>query len=44
MSNYCCDEMGYIITNDSIERLQSIPIEEWAADGQMFAVFDTERE
>lgn len=44
VSDYCCDEMGYTITNDSIERLQSIPIEEWIADGQVFAVFNTERE
>lgn len=44
IGDYCREEMGYTITNDSIERLQSIPIEEWIADGQVFAVFDTERE
>lgn len=41
--DYCCDELGYIITNDSIDGLNSIPIEEWIADGQVFAVFDSER-
>lgn len=44
IGDYCREEMGYTITNDSVENLRSIPIEEWIADGQVFAVFDTERE
>lgn len=41
--DYCCDELGYRITNDDVSGLNSIPIEEWLADEQVFAVFDDER-
>lgn len=44
IGDYCREEMGYTITNDSVENLRSIPYEEWIADGQIFAVFDAERE
>lgn len=44
IGDYCREEMGYTITNDSVENLRSIPYEKWIADGQVYAVFDMERE
>lgn len=41
--DFCCDELGYIIQNDSTDGLRSVPIDEWVAEGQVFAVFDLER-
>ena len=41
--DHCCDELGYRITDDDVSGLNSIPIEEWLEDGQVFAVFDDER-
>ena len=42
--DFTCHEMKYAITNDSIEGLRSVPIDEWLADGHVFAVYDSERE
>lgn len=41
--DFCCDELGYIIQNDSTDGLRSVPIDEWVEEGQVFAVFDLER-
>lgn len=41
--DYCCDELHYSFTNDDINRLCSVPIREWLEEGEVFAVFDTER-
>lgn len=42
--DFACHEMKYVITNDSVDGLNSVPASEWVADGQIFAVFDSERE
>lgn len=44
ITDFCCDELHYIFTNDDVSRLGSIPIEEWVENGDVFAIFDTERE
>lgn len=36
-------EMCYFITDESIDDLYSIPIEEWTAQGKVYALYDTER-
>lgn len=36
-------EMCYYITDDSIEDLNSIPIDEWIDNGSVYALFDEER-
>ena len=41
--SFTCHEMEYVITNDSVDGLRSIPIDEWLANGEVFTIFDYKR-